>query len=46
VNSDSKKQYRSPQITDLGDVASITLGANNNNGFDDNPDMGRMAGMS
>jgi hypothetical protein len=40
-----KKEYSTPQVTDLGDVASLTLGNDNNMGFDQNPDMGTMAGM-
>jgi hypothetical protein len=40
-----KKEYSTPQVTDLGDVASLTLGNVNNQGFDQNPDMGAMAGM-
>jgi hypothetical protein len=40
-----KKHYEAPQVTDLGDVASLTQGTENNKGFDDNPDMGSMPGM-
>jgi hypothetical protein len=39
-----KQQYDAPEVTDLGEVATLTQGLNNNNGFDANADMGMMTG--
>jgi hypothetical protein len=40
-----KEQYDAPQVTDLGEVATLTQGASDNNGFDANSSMGMMVGM-
>jgi hypothetical protein len=39
-----KKQYEAPQVNDLGEVAELTQGNANNEGFDSNASMGAMTG--
>jgi hypothetical protein len=39
-----KKDYEAPHVSDLGEVAELTQGNANNNGFDSNASMGEMTG--